>query len=287
MLRAAAAVWMICQLDSAAPDVRALQATPAQDTHVRPQRLAIYYGYPTRVENAGGDVTRAAAVFSRYDVLVLGDGLELPVDETPDAGARAERQQLAELIALLHAPSRRSEIYGYIDLGSTQQLPAAEIERRVDAWRRAGVDGIFFDEAGSDFGVAPERRHAAVRAVHRRGLSAFMNSFNPDDLFAGDTDDPAGCGLLGRRDALLIESFAVRNGASEPADQIDARAAVALKWRERCGVRVFGITTTDGRRFSREQFQAAWQHAVARALDGFGWGEKDFSADSRLPWREQ
>ena len=39
-------------------------------------RLAIYYGYPSLVNEARGDVEKAASVFSAYDVVVLGDGLE-------------------------------------------------------------------------------------------------------------------------------------------------------------------------------------------------------------------
>jgi hypothetical protein len=80
----------------------------------------------------------------------------------------------------------------------------------------------------------------------------------------------------------------VRNGERESEARINERAAAALKWRARTGVRVFGVTTTDGRGYDRTQMQWAWMHAVAAGLDGFGWGEPGFSAaDSRLPWRER
>src|SRR5207253_3673045 len=186
--------------------------------------------------------------------------------------------------------SRRPSIYGYIDLGSSQKLDLGGITRRIEAWKRVGADGIFFDEAGRDFAVTSERRAAAVCAVHARGLSAFMNAFNPDDLFdpAARPSD-AGCdSTLTARDALLIESFGVRNGELEPEARIDQRCAAALKWRSRTGVRVFGVTTTDGRPYDRHQLDWAWTHAVSHGLDGFGWGEPGFSAtDSRLPWRER
>jgi len=254
-----------------------------------PQRLAIYYGYPTLVEQAGGDLSRATTVFAQYDTIVFGDGLELPDVETADVGLKAERQQIASIISAIHKTARRPVIYGYVALGSTQNLALAEIERRVERWRTAGADGIFFDEAGNDFGVDATRRRVAVCAAHGRGLAVFMNAFNPDDLFSGTA--PPGrepCdGRLGPRDALLVESFAIRNGDFEPLSRIDARASAALEWRERTGVRVFGVTTTDGRPFSREEFNSAWQLAAARGFDGFGWGEQNFSANSRLPWRGQ
>ena len=268
----------------------ALHSTATMTKAAAPSRLAIYYGYPSLVEGAAGDLGRAVVVFASYDVIVFGDGLELGDASGADAGLRAEHERMGPLIRALHATSRRPGIYGYIDLGSSQKLDLGEITRRIDAWKRLGADGIFFDEAGRDFAVTPERRRAAVCALHARGLSAFMNAFNPDDLFdtAAQRSD-AGCDpSFTARDALLIESFGVRNGELEPAGRIAQRSAAALKWRSRTGIRVFGVTTTDRHSYDRQQFEWAWQQAVSHGLDGFGWGEPGFSAaDSRLPWRER
>jgi hypothetical protein len=264
----------------------AARTAAAASPSVPPLRLAIYYGYPSLVEDARGDVARAAAVFGAYDVVVFGDGLAGAPDAAADAGLRAERERIGPIIGALHATARRPRIYGYIDLGSSQNLALAEIERRVDAWRRLGADGIFFDEAGSDFAVTPARRRAAVRAVHARRLSAFMNAFVTDDLFQGDGAadlDPGS--RLGQDDALLIESFAVKNGEPEPPSRVAARAAAALKWRDRSGVRVFAVTTSASPSGQTGLFAYAWWSAAAWGLDGVGWGEPDFSANSRLPWR--
>jgi hypothetical protein len=46
---------------------------------------------------------------------------------------------------------------------------------------RAG--GVFFDEAGFDFGVSRTRQNAVVDAAHTAGRRVFMNAFNPDDVF--------------------------------------------------------------------------------------------------------
>jgi hypothetical protein len=261
-------------------------AAAAAPPSVPPLRLAIYYGYPSLVEDARGDAARVAAVFGEYDVIVFGDGLEGAPDAAGDAGLRAERERMGPIIRALHATARHPRIYGYIDLGSSQNLPLAEIERRIDAWRQLGADGIFFDEAGSEFAVTPARRRAAVRAVHTRQLSAFMNAFVTDDLFQGDDNadlDPAG--RLGQDDAVLIESFGVRNGEPEPAPRIAARAASALRWRDRSGARVLAVTTASRHAFEAGLFAYAWWSAAVWGLDGIGWGEPDFSANSRLPWR--
>ena len=43
-----------------------------------PDKLAIYYGWPSAVNGAGGDINVAAAVFDDYDQVVFGAGLEDP-----------------------------------------------------------------------------------------------------------------------------------------------------------------------------------------------------------------
>ena len=48
-----------------------------------PFPLAIYYGIPSLVNGAAGDVDRAAETFRAYDVVVFGDGLEFD-DIVPD-----------------------------------------------------------------------------------------------------------------------------------------------------------------------------------------------------------
>jgi hypothetical protein len=250
-------------------------------------RLAIYYGYPSLVEHAGGDVSRAVAAFSAYDVVVLGGGLELDPGGV-DPGLDQERRKLSAIVRGLHATPRKPQIFGYIDLGSSQNLSVPEITRRIELWKRAGVDGVFFDEAGADFHVTAARRRAAVKAVHERGLSAFLNAFNPDDLFAGDL--PAANGKptleqIGPRDLLLIESFAVRIGVPEPPQRSAARVTAALRWRQKTGVRLFGVTTAGRTQADAALLQDAWRRAAELGLDGMGWGEPDFSADSRLPSR--
>jgi hypothetical protein len=272
-----------------AASVLALDVVLRAAVAVPPRRLAIYYGYPSLVEGAGGDVPRAVRTFAEYDTIVFGDGLELG-KASADAGLRAEYQRLTQLIPALHATARKPAIYGYIDLGRSQNLVDAEIVRRIDEWRQLGVDGIFYDEAGRDFGVTPSRRRAAVRATHERKLLAFMNAFDPDDLFdaagAPGSSGEGDPGALGARDALLLESFAVREGVLQSADATSKRAATAFKWRARTGIKVFAVTTTRSNPFDPGAFAHAWQLANMLGVDGFGWGERAFSAaDSKLPFR--
>jgi uncharacterized protein with GYD domain len=248
-----------------------------------PKRLAIYYGYPSLVEGAGGSVSHAVSIFGRYDVIVFGGHLDVG---TASRDLEIEEPLAVQIIRRLHLRPQQPVIFGYVDLGRSQQLADAEIVRRVDAWKRLGIDGIFFDEAGRDSHVSRQRRTAAVRAVHERGLSALMSAYNPDDLFDTRNATPAGApGELGARDALLIESFAVENSVVQPRDAAAKRAAAAIKWRQRTGIKVYAVTTTVPGRFDASAVVYAERLAADVGVDAFGWGEPNFSLDTYLPWR--
>lgn len=247
-----------------------------------PKRLAIYYGYPSLVEGAAGSVSHAVSIFGRYDVIVFGGHLDVGT-ASPDL--EIEEPLVVQIITRLHVRPQQPVIYGYVDLGRAQ-LADAEIVRRVDRWKRLGADGIFFDEAGRDSHVSRQRRTAAVRAVHERGLSALMTAYNPDDLFDTRNSTPTGApGELGARDALLIESFAVENSVVQPRDAAAKRAAAAIKWRQRTGVKVYAVTTTVAGRFDASAVVYAERLAADLGVDAFGWGEPNFSLDTNLPWR--
>ena len=250
---------------------------------VTPKRLAIYYGYPSLVEGAAGSVSHAVSVFGRYDVIVLGGRLDVG---STSRDLEIEEPLVVQIIRRLHLRPQQPLIYGRVDLGRAQPLADAEIARRVDAWKRLGADGIFLDEAGRDARVSRQRRSAAVRAVHDRGLSALMNAYNPDDLFDTRNSNPSGeRNELGPRDALLIESFAVENSVVQPRDAAAKRGAAAVKWRRRTGIKVYAVTTTVAGRFDAAAVVYAERLAADLGVDAFGWGEPSFSVDTNLPWR--
>jgi hypothetical protein len=260
-----------------------------------PVRLAIYYGYPSLVNGARGDIARAASVFEAYDIVVLGDGLEfsdVQSHRTPPGPGVTEHEATKSIITLLHRMVPAIKIYGYICLGSTQKLQEAEVEHRVRLWRDMGVHGIFLDEAGYDFGVTRERQNAAVKYIHDSGLRAFMNSYSPDDIFslhlvplnsAGGGNPHAIAAALNKRDLFLLESFQINNGAYEELNRSAQRTARALEYRTRYGPGIVAVTTTlSTSAFSAQQFTYAWWSAALWGLDGFGWGEPAFSSSDNL-----
>ena len=276
--------------------------TVLETARLSPSALAIYYGYPSLVNGASGNVERAAATFAEYDVVVLGDGLEFPdlnPRRRPAGVGPDEHRRTRAIIERLRAQSPSMQVYGYVDLGNTQQLTIAEMQHRAQLWSAMGATGVFLDEAGYDFGVTRDRQNAVIDAIHGLGLTAFVNAFNPDDVFspsavalnAAGGGNPAGAATrLGAKDAFLLESFQVRLGQPETWSAWSARTAKAVAYRDRYRTRIFGVTTTtaDTERQAAGLFGYAWWSAALWGLDGVGWGEPDFSGvNSLLPSRHR
>lgn len=253
-----------------------------------PRRLAIYYGIPSLVNGAAGDLARAAETFAEYDLVVFGDGLEfddvLAARQPAGAGA-VEHRRTRDIMKRLAASPRSTAVFGYIDLGHSQRLSLDDIGLRIQRWKAMGAAGIFFDEAGADFGVDRHRQNAVVELTHAAGLRVVLNAFRPDDVFLTGADGVQP--RLGRGDAYLLESFAVRNGSVEDAGAWRERMDKAAAGAKATGAAVWAATTTQGA-FQPTLMAHAWGRAKQAGIDAFAWGEPSFSsADSRLPFRRR
>ena len=262
-----------------------------------PARLAIYYGYPSLVNGAKGDVEKAAAVFSAYDVVVFGDGLEFPDHQSSRIaqGDPAEHQKVVQIIAGMKRHNAAIRVYGYVPLGEYQHLSDNEIQERIRLWKQMGVAGIFLDEGGYDFGnVDRARQNKAVNFVHQQELSAFMNGYFPDHIFGLENEPLYSKGknknpghqapALDGRDLCLLESFQIREGAYDDPAQWQERMKKVLDYRKRYGTQMFAITTAGKQPFDAQKLNYGWWSAWLNDLDGFGWGEPNFSAsDNSLP----
>ena len=269
------------------------QAAP----HSRPPaRLAIYYGYPSLVNGANGDVERAAAAFSPYDVVVLGDGLEFSDHQAGrfPAGDPGEHQKVLQIIAAAKRSNPAIKFYGYVPLGDNQSLKPEQIQERIRLWKPMGVAGIFLDEASYDFKIVTrERQNMAVSYVHDQGLGVLMNGYFLDHLFGLEDKPPVSNGgpknpkhlppKLDRRDIFLLESFDISNGQYEDPAHLKLRLKQAAEYRGKYGARIFAITTTtDKQPFDAQKFNRACEAARTAGIDGFGWGEPNFSASSNM-----
>lgn len=286
------------QTVSEANNAEQSQLSAARSQVKVPARLAIYYGFPSLINRSNSNLTQAIAAFANYDLIVLGDGVEFndiqPQRKPPGVGT-AEHKLARRLIKQLQRSRRNTRIFGYIDLGNSQNLTLKELKNRVQLWANMGVKGIFLDEAGYDYGVTRARQNAIISFIHELNLSAFVNGFNPDDLFSdravplnnlGGGNPEGEPTELNRADIYLLESFQIRMGEYDEGELND-RIRRALSYREQFGTRIFGVTTSQiGQSFEQAKFDYAWWGSLMWGLDGFGWGEPSFSsADNLMPYR--
>ena len=204
------------------------------------KRTVIYYASPISV-NGTFDEEEAAQVFSRFDVIVFGDGLA-------DTGHGDYASTLA-IISRIKELHPKVEIFGYVDLGvSTNNHSIPTMEGMVDDWDTAGATGIFLDDAGYDFQTSRDRQNSMIDYVHGLGMNVFINAWNQDDLCSSDVDatyNPSGTATtLNDQDYVLLESWVINTNAYTndyaTMSDIKTRADNAVAYRESIGVRWIG-----------------------------------------------
>jgi hypothetical protein len=287
-----------------------------------PGALAIYYGMPSQV-NGSQTLSAAANVFEQYDAVVFGDSLEFPQytgapGQVPYYGCNQnsnfDHNNTVAIISNLNGSG--TAVYGYVSIGgegtarlcgsppTPTPLTMDQIKARIDAWAAMGVAGIFLDEAEYGFGSFRQRQTDAIDYVHSQGLSAFINSYNPGDVFSNAVVgqvtlstgalstvamNPNGLGThLGPNDLYLLEHFQIIDGnyRTEAADAAEwARADQASAYYDQYGTLVATIPTS-GPAFDQGEFNYAWWSTLLYGFDFCGWGEQYYSAlNNDMPYR--
>jgi len=96
-----------------------------------PKYLAIYYGWPSLVENSQGNVTKASNWFEKFDLIVFGDGIW--------KNTHGDHLKTQTIIQNLIAYNKK--VFGYVDLGvSTQNLSDVQMREAVDGWSTMGAN---------------------------------------------------------------------------------------------------------------------------------------------------
>lgn len=232
------------------------------------KKLAIFYGWPSTV-NATFTVPGAINVFKDYHLVVFGSGLE----ET----THPDHSNTASIIAGL----TNTKVFGYVN----STLTLVDIKDKVDKWNAIGVAGIFCDIFGYDFGLTRSAQNDIVDYIHSKNLSAFVNAWNPDDVFA-----PSGNLVthLGKLDWFLAESYQIINDDYQSTEDWISRSEKLVKYNKAVGTKIAGITTTVSGVFDQAKFDYAYFSFLLYGFDAFGWGEQDFSASSgQLPFRQR
>lgn len=252
---------------------------------VRPGDLLIYYSYPSQI-NGATTISQAAGEFAVYDIAVIGDGLQDgPGDPNPHPDHAATIQIINSSI------TDGTLFFGYIDLGvTTDNLPLSEIERRVDAWQAMGIDGIFLDDFGYDYGTTRIRQNDAVDYIHTKGLPVCANGWSPDDCFGSQVhaNNPTGLAThLGASDYYLSESHQIIEG--DYADETDwqYKANLLLAYQKQLGFKVISNTTPDvNSTFDQGKYDYAWFSAAQYGHVATAWSEWNYAATTSLaPYR--
>lgn len=118
-------------------------ATPTSSTSAlsvtAPKRLCIYYGWPSLVQGANGNLTAALNTFNQFDLVVFGDGIA--------SLSHGDHTNTQTLIQSLNNFGKLT--FGYVDLGvTTQNLTISQMQGIVNNWAAMGIQGIMWDDAG-------------------------------------------------------------------------------------------------------------------------------------------
>ncbi len=244
-------------LGSAAPDSRRGHRPPLKS-------LLVFYGWPSTINGAGGDVATAATHFAAYDLVFVGGGLEDPT-----------HADHVKTKAIIQAVGAKTKFYGYVPLGNRpgrdKCLPDQEVAGRVALVSKLGAKGVLLDEFGFDYGVTRARQNAAVQKAHAAGLAVIANAWDSDHVFLPDAAGVAPARKAG--DAYLWESYRFQEGKAVPLKDWRARADKVAAGRKVLPLSVYSLSTNtvvakrDDARFAHQ-----WFSAVIDGHDATGWG---------------
>jgi len=270
-----------------------------QALYARPKDLLIYYGWTNSFNSGanGWDNWKVALDMSRYELIVLGEGIE-------DDG-HGDHSNATTIVGYIKSLNPHTQIFGYVTANQAYE----NFVSKVDKWSDMGVHGIFIDESGYDFGVTRDQFNDRVDYVHGlassssgssegafgpSGLVAFANAWNTDHIL-GTADDGSYPNStynpdeeeshLGVNDWILMESFAVNTlsytGDYEAKSQWAARGSKLLSLRSTYGVNFAGSTVIqDGHASEQALFDFGYISALMWSLEAFGSSDHNYGSSS-------
>jgi hypothetical protein len=244
-----------------------------------PSQMCIYYGYPTMVNGANHNLSKAVSAFSPCKELILGDGLE--------HAAHNEHEETQSIISGLMQLDNKRTIFGYIPLGiydGGHNLSNDTMKEYVDEWLSIGANGIFLDEYGYDYNTTRERQNAIVDYIHDKGMSVMANAWEIESAL-GDKDEngklnPA---HLDSNDWYLAEdmflSMAVYSSTNDDITKantmFDYKKSKGVKMAVVSGVPDQGNSPTD---HQTNSYKMAHWASVMYGFDSFQWTENRYSS---------
>lgn len=140
-------------------------------------RLLVYYGFPVAYKGMRSAPAVIAELTANFDYWIVGHTYQSPTHE--------EYATTVQIMQGCRAAGMK--IYGYIPLGtSSYNYTVNQIGAITDEWKAIGVDGIFIDEYGYDYGNTRQRQIDVVNLIHSKGLPICANAWEIEE-FVCDT----------------------------------------------------------------------------------------------------
>ena len=141
------------------------------------QPLLIYYGYPIAYKRLWNTATVIAEIAANFSYWVVGHTYQDPSHE-----------EYASTVTIIQGVRAAGvKVYGYIALGtSNYNYTVEQIGTITDQWSAIGIDGVFLDEYGFDYGNTRQRQVDVVNAIHAKGLPICANAWVFEE-FVSDT----------------------------------------------------------------------------------------------------
>ena len=252
----------------------------------RPKDLLIYYGWLNSFNSASNSWNneKVAQDMAKHKLLVFGDGLQ-------DTG-HGDYSNTEIIIPRIQALNPEALIFGYV----TANQSLANFQTKVDQWGDLGVDGIFIDEAGYDFGKNRAEFNERVDYVHGGTVAnyVFANAWNVNHILGTEEDtsypnETWNSGLaessLTEDDWILLESFAINTTAYSGSGGYEGKSDWATRGSRMNTLRaVYGVNfagvgiINNGNGSGQDLFDFGFISALMWSLGAFGTSDTSYAS---------
>ncbi len=257
-------------------------------TYPSPMDLLIYYGWLNSFNSAENSWNNelVAQDMAKYNYLIFGDGVQNP--------AHGDYSNTQTIIPRVQALNQRAKIFGYVTANQT----IVNFKTKVDQWETLGVDGIFIDEAGYDYGTTRSGFNDMVDYVHDQDNASicFVNAWNLDHILGTDNDPSypnstynttSGSSNLTEDDWCLLESFPINTsafistGGYEGKAEWANRGLAASNKRYEYGINLAGVGVINNDNANgQDLFNFGFVSAMMWNLDVYGTSDTYYGASS-------
>jgi hypothetical protein len=218
------------------------------------KKLAIYYGWPSLVRGSNnesaGSLDDAINRFLRFDIVILGAGLESP--------NHADHSKTKQIINALKENNK--EAHGYIHLAVSndyQCFSEDELEDTLLKWKEMGMNGVFYDLMDPAYNASMKRVERIVKFAHTIGLGIFYNT-----NFDSDWLDKRVIPFAQKADIVLIEPFGT--SWEKLSYTLPERLPPQFKKLQAKGVPITGVST-----YNSDQLSTATQSEIEIMMSRF------------------